>query len=580
VRVVDGLVSMLHEAPAHWRHFPQFFKVLLEFAQLGVAERELLLHRRVCTSLIDFYLGEESPLAAEGGAHHRAKRQRMGDKFAVPALEHMVELIVLLVRCTHRPDADAARSKPIGPERPPADGEAGGSHAAPPANPTPYAVLPLLQMEDDEAQLARCGPFLAKLLREALSVPAIEALLTHTCHESRGRSNAAVAVVVHGIDTMDSDALAPYLSVFGVLSGLPDSLQEWRVNIMLIKVLRVIANNMRYIERRAGWASRRGLTHNGGHFPHRYKVATASCIRALAKLASQRELRHWLLEHHSSWVKEWLLGGTSDLVRTAAEGLVTALLETELIASAAPPTPPPAPTNPRPSTEAAPPGSPSPALGEVYNHLLDLLPSVAALSRSFGPAVTDGLPPCRLTPYFRTLTWCVRNGAVPGVSVERLLDVYDIQDEHHWECDDTKRAIIQYWHEAACAPQPRAPSMSPLALAARPPSLTRLLDTFVSLRPQVCNHIRNHICNHIWNHICNQICNHICNHICNDTFVSLRPQERFLRFNNVLLPQFYGLIKAACLAPAYRKACLATLAEHRNWSWGVRFALSESARLT
>ena len=80
--------------------------------------------------------------------------------------------------------------------------------------------------------------------------------------------------------------------------------------------------------------------------------------------------------------------------------------------------------------------------------------------------------------------------------------------------------------------------------------------------------------------LCNQICNHICNHICNDTFVSLRPQERFLRFNNVLLPQFYGLIKAACLAPAYRKACLATLAEHRNWSWGVRFALSESARLT
>ena len=60
-------------------------------------------HVLVVTQLVDFYLGDESPLAAGDGPYHRPKRTRMGDKFALPNLEHMLALISLLARSADRP---------------------------------------------------------------------------------------------------------------------------------------------------------------------------------------------------------------------------------------------------------------------------------------------------------------------------------------------------------------------------------------------------------------------------------------------------------------------------------------------
>ena len=72
--------------------------------------------------------------------------------------------------------------------------------------------------------------------------------------------------------------------------------------------------------------------------------------------------------------------------------------------------------------------------------------------------------------------------------------------------DETKSAIVSFWHAAAVAPeQPPDPQSSALAVAADPRCFRRLLDSFVSLRPN----------------------------------------ERHLRFNRELLPPFYGLLRAA-----------------------------------
>ena len=54
------------------------------------------------TQLIDFYLGDESPLAAGDAPYHAPKRTRMGDKFSLPNLEHMLALISLLARSAKR----------------------------------------------------------------------------------------------------------------------------------------------------------------------------------------------------------------------------------------------------------------------------------------------------------------------------------------------------------------------------------------------------------------------------------------------------------------------------------------------
>jgi hypothetical protein len=74
---------------------------------------------------------------------------------------------------------------------------------------TPFSQPPLLAMGQEEHGLATCGPFVSKLLKEGLNVPALEALLLHACYESQERSVPPLHIVLHGIDTMDSDALQP-----------------------------------------------------------------------------------------------------------------------------------------------------------------------------------------------------------------------------------------------------------------------------------------------------------------------------------------------------------------------------------
>ena len=172
VRVMESLLKMVHEAPSHWRHFPQFFFVMLEFAKLGPEERELMLRKRVVTLMIDFYLGDESPLASnDDGPHHRPKRTRMGDKYTLPNLEHMVDLIATLVLSSSRTHGTGGN----------------GTHTNVPES-TPFSQSPLLLMNPEEQQLATCGPFINKLLKEGLNVPALEALLLHTSYDSEQRS--------------------------------------------------------------------------------------------------------------------------------------------------------------------------------------------------------------------------------------------------------------------------------------------------------------------------------------------------------------------------------------------------------
>jgi len=184
----------------------------------------------------------------------------------------------------------------------------------------------------------------------------------------------------------------------------------------------------------------------------------------------------------------------------------------------------------------------------VYDHLLSLLPYCTEIARELGPNITergpgesakamlDEVPPMRLSPYFRVLTWCVRHGAEPTVPLVPLINLYDLQDGHHWDCDDTKLHLLQFWHAAALAQQPAVATSSALAIAAQPQTFSRLLDSFVSLRPQ----------------------------------------ERNVQYNRELLPPFYGLLRVALSYERHSKDCMQVLAQHRNWIWAMRYVIVES----
>ena len=533
IRTVEALLKMVHEAPSHWRHFPQFFRVLLEFARLGVEERDFMLRTRVVTLLVDFYLGDESPLAGDDGPHHRPKRTRMGDKFTLPNLDHMVELIATLVRSSHRPANGDSPTK------------------------TPWSITPLLSMSRDDYALATCPPFIGKLLKDGLNVREMEMLLLHTCYESPQATSEVIHTILHGIDTMDVDALPPYLHVFVAVIRLSDSQHQARIHHSMHKLLRVIANNMRF------------------------RLATIACLRMLITLAAHRVTRMWLLHQAqpSNWLTEWLIGQSSDGVRTTAETLVITLLSNEMQANAelpkpAPPNHPPVPPSDAVTAESAAGSSPDSIgagtatsadtaasgagssgrkvpfyVSNVYDFLLALLPICTEIARNLGPseptapnkAILDELAPMRLSPYFRVLTWCVQNGAVPTYhGLGPLCALYDVQDGHHWDCDDTKRHLVTFWHSAALAPQLAALHNSALAIAAHPPTFDRLLDSFISLRPQ----------------------------------------ERNIQFNREFLPRFYGLLHAAVSHETHGPACVHRLVMHRNWVWAIRYVVMESTDYT
>ena len=93
-------------------------------------------------------------------------------------------------------------------------------------------------------------------------VRALEALLLHTAYDSQEHSVPILQIVLHGIDTMDSDALQPYLMIFSSMIALRDGHHRWRVNVAMTRLLKVIANNMRF------------------------KLATIACLRMLMQLAA------------------------------------------------------------------------------------------------------------------------------------------------------------------------------------------------------------------------------------------------------------------------------------------------------
>ena len=388
-------------------------------------------------------------------------------------------------------------------------------------------------MAAEEHSIATCAPFLAKLLKEGLNVGAIEAIVLHTCYESQEHSLRPLQVVLHGIDTMDSDALQPYLQVFVAILTMKDSYQKWRVNVAMHKLLDVIARNMRF------------------------KLATIACLRMLVGLAQHYEPRRWLLQQRTHWIQDWLLAAPSDGVRSVAEALIVALLSAEQAheqqrqsagapAGTAGVAPAPAvPAAPAAdfdaSDEEAEAGSATFYARAVYDYLLSLLPNICDATKDLGldrghDASKSGFEeaPLRFAPYYRCLTWFAREKTMPCEPLTPLIACYDAQDGYHWECDETKKQLIHFWHAAAVGPQPESPQCSALALAAHPNNFRRLLDSFVSLRPQ----------------------------------------DRHLRYNRELLPPFYGLLRAALHSNV--KQCMQCLVQHRNWEWAIKYVIVES----
>ena len=554
VRAIESLLDMLPDAQYQWRHFKEYFGLLYEFGALGAEEREWLLSRNTVMRYIDFYLGDESPIAADAPAH-RPKRPRMGDKFAAPQLDEFAKLLSLLARSCERAEPPLASSLSL--------------------------PGPQLRMSVTELELLTHPLVLGRLLKEQVEPKAVCEIAVHFAEENNQGTNTAMMAALHGVDTMDHDALHPYLKLFCDLMRLKDNLAEWRVNHGMARFVRVVQDNIRY------------------------KNCTIIALRCLATLADVARVRQWMLAHAKVWLSHWLMGALSDGCRASVEHMALEMLKAELAAETADAQAEAAEIREQElafqaadmAAQMAAAGVPvsddgdadviadamaearaeaageavelqgsevevrSELISEVYTQLLLLLPHAVDVARDYQAgtgiervrAASDKLSSDdvgRLAPFYRVCAWCARHADVPPPTEpppgQRAFDpfnclyqAYVAQDTLHVECDETKKAMLELWYRAAKRGGAGSPPLTVFARGGddRNWVLTRLIESFISLKPN---------------------------------------NEKFVAYNRYTLPHFYGLVELAVAADEP----LSVLRGSKNFWFAIKQFLVDSSTYT
>ncbi|KAJ3092507.1 hypothetical protein HK102_006495 [Quaeritorhiza haematococci] len=94
---IVALGSLLPKAFIYWRHFDEYFYLLLRISELGSLEREIMVKKGLLRGLIDFYLADLSPLVSDPKLREFRK---MGDRFNSPNFTNLTSLLKsLLTSC-------------------------------------------------------------------------------------------------------------------------------------------------------------------------------------------------------------------------------------------------------------------------------------------------------------------------------------------------------------------------------------------------------------------------------------------------------------------------------------------------
>eukprot|EP01105_Mastigella_eilhardi_P014361 TRINITY_DN3272_c0_g1_i6.p1 TRINITY_DN3272_c0_g1~~TRINITY_DN3272_c0_g1_i6.p1 ORF type:complete len:2846 (+),score=628.82 TRINITY_DN3272_c0_g1_i6:898-8538(+) len=196
-RFLDALLSMLYEVHPYWRTFSPYFELFQKFACSGPLGLKYVLSRGVIWRFVDLFLGPDSPLVQ---THTDVKRAEMGDKFALPEMEHVAALC----------DAVRKRQK---------------------AEPTAFVS----RFREDDAVM-RSLPFLARLLRGThADSGAVVYLIVDVCAGDEQLTRSVLAEIYSGIKTLDWAVTRPHFAVLSALlrtPSLPTLLSDISENLL------------------------------------------------------------------------------------------------------------------------------------------------------------------------------------------------------------------------------------------------------------------------------------------------------------------------------------------------------------
>mmetsp|Transcript_12467 Transcript_12467/g.20271 ORF Transcript_12467/g.20271 Transcript_12467/m.20271 type:complete len:3278 (-) Transcript_12467:248-10081(-) len=420
-RFMDAFFSLLKEAPHHWKHFTQYFTLMKEFASIGYQEREYLLTRHTVARLVDFCLGDESPLA-KTNLSNRQKKIKMGDKFSSPNLSHVIATVSLLVRSCY-PVAPTISPNPL------------LVHSPFLAQPHPF------KLPDTDYEMIFKSSFFNKIIRENANIEATAEILNHYSWENTSYSNDILNVLIAGIESSDYDTIKHYLDTLHALVVMQDTIHMQRVKAALERVMAVMVNN----KFRSG-----GLL--------------LLCLRFLVTLTNEVPLaRTWLFEQITKWLEPCLIVSNSDQVRESTEALVRALVPeagTQQLSIGAPSPRIPASA----STADAHTDTVRTNLQLIFKHILELMPA-ARKHAHLAPYDTNSHTTLyndklkddfssggfKLVNYFRLLRYCLRTAEDKLLFGRHLSDFFHLYmeiDRNHYDMDENKAELTLFLHQA------------------------------------------------------------------------------------------------------------------------------------
>jgi ubiquitin C-terminal hydrolase len=264
VRFLRILMSQIRICPSYWKAFDEYFLLLARVAQLDIAFIRFFVANHFIVRLIDFYLGDETPLEDFGNVEVdlMGKRARIGDSVNDPDFSHFIELVSTL----------AIHSRTMSSSRP---------STAPPH-------VDLIVLSDSDIFMLTHEKFIKKLISEASSRftgKTVTALLKHWCWENDEMSQFIISLLLSGIQENDSDEMKPFFRIFMGLLSVEDSLVDDRVVSMMSGLLNVMRDQRKF------WK------------------ATDFCIDRLVRISKTNSRARTLLKEHGEeleWILHWM----------------------------------------------------------------------------------------------------------------------------------------------------------------------------------------------------------------------------------------------------------------------------------
>eukprot|EP01132_Coremiostelium_polycephalum_P001351 gene1351-1706_t len=272
IKFMDTFLDYIKEAPSHWKHFTHYFMFIRDFSLLGHEERQYMVSRNVIGRLIDFFLGDESPVSK---LHPPQKKTKMGDKYNSPQLSHMMEALSILIRSCKTRYMEQYNINDALPQ----------SHS----NDQP------IPMPQEDVELLYNPIFINKSIREAVHPKSTMEIINHICYNDIETSANIIAM----LETMDPNKFT--LECLLNLILMDDSYKKQRIELAMRPYLMILDSNNIKLR---------------GPISQFIKPLTDSAT------SDPQILMRWFSENYGEWVLKWLVESDFYEVRSEAYNLL------------------------------------------------------------------------------------------------------------------------------------------------------------------------------------------------------------------------------------------------------------------